>query len=69
MRPKNFKSSDVSLPTNVHKCHKIIMMYKDVAIFIKEPVCDTVDDNNDNRLTHFKTPLRLRAGGVINRTF
>ena len=26
--------------------------------FIKEPVCDTVDDDNDNRLTHFKTPLR-----------
>ena len=32
-------------------------------LFIKEPVCDTDDD--DNRLTHFKTPLRLRACGVI----
>ena len=31
-------------------------------LLIKEPVCDTVDDK---RLTDFKTPLRLRAGGVI----
>ena len=31
-------------------------------LFIKEPVCDTDDD--DNRLTHFKTPLCLRVGGV-----
>ena len=43
--------------------------------FIKEPVCDTVDDdecddhnnddNDDNRLRHFKTPHCVYAGGVI----
>ena len=41
--------------------------------FIKEPVCDTVDDddhnnddNDDNRLRHFKTPHCVYAGGVIS---
>ncbi len=32
--------------------------------FIKDPFFDIVDDDDDNRLIHFKTPLRLRAGGV-----
>ncbi len=34
-------------------------------LLIKEPVCDTVDDK---RLTDFKTPLRLRAGGVNTKS-
>ncbi len=38
-------------------------------LFIKEPVCDTDDDDDDKRLSDFKTPLRLRAGGVINTSF
>ena len=38
-------------------------VHAQMYLFIKEPVCDTDDDK---RLTEFKTPLRLRAGGVIN---
>ncbi len=45
-----------------HSIHKCTQMY----LFIKEPVSDT-DDDDDKRLTHFKTRAAKGLAQVINK--